>query len=205
MFGRDGTNPARQRLTISSAWVDQLLTSAIPSWNRRDLSCRGPPAIPKGSVQNEKSARSFSDRINFAEPSRTVPNFGFRCGWFGVFGGPGFRTSWQSSARPKTLLRCLEKWSRERRDASPQSTCRTERNPGPENPKSVTSRSVTWWCLIVSASHEKSQDVFSTYFTWYRQAIHMANKSKYPPCKTITKMPSVFLTLRHSFANNDIM
>ena len=51
------------------------------------------------------------------------------------FGGPGFQTSWQSSVRPKTLLRCLEKWSRKRRDASPQSTCRAERNPGPRKPQ----------------------------------------------------------------------
>ena len=39
--------------------------------------------------------------------------------WFFVaddleFLGPGFRTSWQSSVRPKTLLRCLAKWSRKK-------------------------------------------------------------------------------------------
>ena len=34
-----------------------------------------------------------------------------------------------------------------RRGASPQRTCRAEGNPGPEKPKTVTSRSVTWRCL----------------------------------------------------------
>ena len=36
-----------------------------------------------------------------------------------------------------------------RRGASPQSTCRAESNPGPEKPKSVTSKSVTWRCLVL--------------------------------------------------------
>ena len=67
----------------------------------------------------------------------------------GCLWGPGFRTSWQSCVHPKTLLSCLEKWSRKRRDAFPQSTCRAERNLGPQNPKSVTSRSVTWQRLIL--------------------------------------------------------
>ena len=68
------------------------------------------------------------------------------------FWGPGFRTSWQSSVRPKTLLRCLDKSSRE-------GVVRPHRAPvaqngilGPENPKCVTSRSVTWRCLKFSAS-----------------------------------------------------
>ena len=34
-----------------------------------------------------------------------------------------------------------------RRGASPQSTCRGKGNPGPEKPKTVTSKSVTWRCL----------------------------------------------------------
>ena len=60
--------------------------------------------------------------------------------WFALrmiwgFCRPGFRTSWQSYVRPKTLLRCSEKWSRRRRDASPQSACRAERNPRPRKPQ----------------------------------------------------------------------
>ena len=51
------------------------------------------------------------------------------------FWGLGIRTSWQSSVRPKTLHRCLQKRSRKRRDVSPQSTCRAERNPGPRKPQ----------------------------------------------------------------------
>ena len=47
--------------------------------------------------------------------------FSLRMIW-GVW-GPRFRTSWQSSVRPKTLPRCLERWSRKRHDVSPQSTC----------------------------------------------------------------------------------
>ena len=58
-----------------------------------------------------------------------IIEFSLRMIW--GFCGPGFRTSWQSSVRPKTLLGCLEKWSRKRRDASPQNTCRAERNPRP--------------------------------------------------------------------------
>ena len=51
------------------------------------------------------------------------------------FWGPGCWTSWQSSVRPKTLLRCLAKRSRKRRDASSQSTYRAERNRGPRKPQ----------------------------------------------------------------------
>ena len=66
---------------------------------------------------------------------RTVPSGGFRCGWVGVFGARNLRTLWQSSVHPKTLLRCLEKWSTKRCDASPHSTCRAEWYPGPRKPQ----------------------------------------------------------------------
>ena len=46
--------------------------------------------------------------------------------------GPGIPDLVTELCPPKTLLRSLEKGSRKRRDASPQSTCRAERNPGPE-------------------------------------------------------------------------
>ena len=37
-----------------------------------------------------------------------------------------------------------------RRGASPQSTCRGKGNPGPEKPKTVTTKSVTWRCLEIA-------------------------------------------------------
>ena len=67
------------------------------------------------------------------------------------FRGPAFRTSWQSSVRPKTLLRRLEKWSKSDRK---EGVTRPHRAPvaqnrilGPKNTRSVTSRSVTWRSL----------------------------------------------------------
>ena len=47
--------------------------------------------------------------------------------------GPGIRDL--VTVRPQTLLRCLVKWLRKRHDASTQSTCRAERNPGPRKPQ----------------------------------------------------------------------
>ena len=71
--------------------------------------------------------------VNLRKSSSAKWWFSLRMIW--GFWGPGFRTLWQSSVRPRTLLRCPAKWSRQRRDASPQSTCRAERNPGPRKPQ----------------------------------------------------------------------
>ena len=55
-----------------------------------------------------------------------IPRFG------GGFGGGGSADFIFMGAR---IFLSLEKPSRKRRDASPQSTCRAERNPGPRNPQ----------------------------------------------------------------------
>ena len=89
------------------------------------------------SPENPSPAINVSIQLGMA-PRRPLLSsakwwFSLRMIW--AFWGPGFRTSWQSCARPKTLFRCLGKWARKRRDASPQNTCRAERNPGPRKPQ----------------------------------------------------------------------
>ena len=49
----------------------------------------------------------------------------------------------------------IEKW----RGASPQSICHAEGNPGPEKRKTVTSKSVTWRCLVPEGPNLEKQSI----------------------------------------------
>ena len=72
---------------------------------------------------------------------------GFHCWWFGVFGARESRPHDRALSAPRHCLDALFNDRKKRRGASPQSTCRGKGNPGPEKPKTVTSKSVTWRCL----------------------------------------------------------
>ena len=102
--------------------------------------------------------------------------------WFSLrmiwgFWGAGFRTSWQSSVRPKTLLRCLEKWSRKRRVASPQNSCRAERNPGPRKPqiRNVQIRNLALPWFVWKGAATKQESVKKVLFT-EKQGRYSVNK-----------------------------
>ena len=87
--------------------------------------------LPRGSCR--KVSEVINKFLTFFDVRfcRTVPNGGFRCGWFGVLGAQDF------GPRDRALspLRHLGKWPKRGRDVSPQSTCRAEPNPGPRKPQ----------------------------------------------------------------------
>ena len=68
------------------------------------------------------------------------------------FLGPGSPDLMTELCLPQDTAYMHTKMIEKRRGASPQSTCRAEGNPGPEKPKTVTSKSVTWRCLDFGAS-----------------------------------------------------
>ena len=63
------------------------------------------------------------------------------------FFGPGSPDLMTELCPPQDTAQMHTKTIEKRRGASPQSTCRGKGNPGPEKPKTVTSKSVTWRCL----------------------------------------------------------
>ena len=105
-------------------------------------------ALASFLLRLSKSQRFKSQRLQDANATKSQTLAFYKSQRFSATKGPGFRTSGQSSVRPKTVLRRLEKWSSKRRDASHRAPVQ-----GPENPKSVTSRSVTWRRLSVCPSN----------------------------------------------------
>ena len=85
--------------------------------------------------------------IIFLQNTRAMPSGGFRCGCFGVF------AAWESGPRDRALSvprHCVDAYKSDRgKGVTRPHRAHVARNGvlGPENPKSVTSRSLTWRCL----------------------------------------------------------